>query len=108
MPTDLELTTGFDIYIEGSNDLATISGDDQLEQSVALDVRNVTKALIGGRLTGQNIGLLEERVERSLAADEQLSSVQTVNVTRYSQETQTVTMEVIVIDDEDFELEVSI
>lgn len=103
-PTDLAVTEDLDLYIDGSNDLATISGLGQLQQSVALDVLDVTREFVGGRLTGRNVGLLEERVQRSLERDEQLSQVKTVNVVEYDRSDESVTMEVLVIDDEDFEI----
>jgi hypothetical protein len=105
-PVDLLLTEELDIRLDASNDLATISGEQQLEQSVALDVLDETQNFVGGRLTGENIGLLEERMRESLSADEQVADVQTVNIIEYNQESGQITAEVLVIDDEDFNINI--
>jgi hypothetical protein len=105
-PVDLLLTEELDIRLDASNDLATISGKQQLEQSVALDVLDETQNFVGGRLTGENIGLLEERMRESLSADEQVADVQTVNIIEYNQESGQITAEVLVIDDEDFNINI--
>jgi hypothetical protein len=106
-PTDLALNEDMDIYLDGANDLATISGVDQLEQSVALDVRDVTLQFVGEPITGPAIGLLEERVQRALARDEQLSQVKNVVVQEYDRREDTIRIDILVIDDEDFTIEVS-
>lgn len=105
-PTDLALNDSLDIYLDGANDIATIGGVEQLEQSVAVDVLDVTRDFIGSEITGPEIGLLEERVQRSLNRDEQLSRVQTVSVREHDLQTNTIRMDVTVIDDEDFTIEV--
>jgi hypothetical protein len=105
-PVDLLLTEELDIRLDASNDLATISGEQQLEQSVALDVLDETQNFVGGRLTGENIGLLEERMRESLSEDEQIADVQTVNIIEYNQESGQITAEVLVIDDEDFNINI--
>lgn len=106
-PTDLDLNQDKDIHLDGSNDLAVTSGVEQLEQSVAIDVMDEIQEFIGGRVTGPNIGLLEERLRGALNDDPQLSEVRLVNVAEYDRRTDTITIEIIVVDDEDFTLEVS-
>lgn len=106
-PTDIALSEDLDIFLDGANDIATISGIDQLEQSVAVDVLDATREFIGGPVTGPSLGLLEERVEQSLRRDEQLSQVKTVNVVQYDEGNNSIEMDVFVIDDDDFTIEVS-
>lgn len=106
-PTDLLLTEDMDIRLDASNDLATISGQRQLEQSVVLDVFDVLQDFVGERLTGQAVGRLEERVMDALQRDEQLSEIQTVDLREYNKESGTVTMYITVVGDEDFSLELS-
>lgn len=106
-PTDILLTEDMDIRLDAANDLATISGIQQLEQSVALDVLDVLQQFVGNRLTGQNVGLLEEQVTSALQRDEQLSEVQTVNVRTYNEESGVVEAEVHVVGDDNFTLELS-
>lgn len=106
-PTDLELTADKDIHLDQANDLAVVSGVKQLEQSVAMDVLDVTQRFVGRALTGENVGLLEARVEESLAADEQVGDVQTVTVTEYDRRTNSITMDVVCTEDQDFTIQIS-
>jgi len=105
MTTDLLIDEELDIVIDTTNDLGTVSGIQQLEQSVAIDVLDVTRQFVGSRLTGSQVGLLEERVLRSLEDDEQVGEVLDVVVSQYDEAAQSVTMEIIVLEDENFEIE---
>ena len=105
MTTNLLIDEELDIVIDTTNDLGTVSGIQQLEQSVAIDVLDVTRQFVGSRLTGSQIGLLEERVLRSLEDDEQVGEVLDVVVSQYDEAAQSVTMEIIVLEDENFEIE---
>lgn len=105
-PTDLDLNSDKDIHLNGANDLALTSGVAQLEQSVAIDVMDVLDDFIGGRVTGTNIGLLEERVRQALNDDPQLDEVRSVEIVEYDRRTDEVMMEVLTIKDDDFTLEV--
>lgn len=106
-PTDLDLTSDRDIHLDGGNDLATTSGLSQLEQSVGIDVLDATQEFVGEPLTGQSLGLLEERLRQSLNQDEQLDGVTTVNVEEYDRRTGSVTFTVVVSQDEDFTITVT-
>ena len=106
-PTDIRLNENKDIYIDAAGDIATIGGFEQLQQSVALDALDVLIDFIGSGITGRNVGLLEERVTRALADDEQVGEVRTVNVTEYNQESGIVRVEVELVENEDFTLELS-
>lgn len=107
MVTDLRINDDLDVYLDGANDLATISGLEQLEQSTALDVLNQVQQFSGGRLTGTNVGLLEERVRRSLESDPQIDTVVDVSVTDYNRNTGAVALDVRVTDS-NFTIELNI
>lgn len=106
-PTDLDLDDSKDIHLNGANDLATVSGVDQLSQSVAIDVMDEIQDFIGGRVTGKNIGLLEERIRQGLNDDPQLSEVQAVNIEEYDRRDNSITMEIVTIENKDFTIEVT-
>jgi hypothetical protein len=106
-PTDLLLTEDKDIRLDATNDIATIGGRRQLEQSVALDVLDPLEEFIGGKLTGRNLGLLEERIRESLNADEQVEDVYSADVREYDRGSSTVIADIHVIDNDDFTLELS-
>lgn len=107
MTTDLLIGTDLDTEVDGANDLATVSGLQQLEQSVAIDVLSITRQFIGTKITGEQIGLLEERVRQSLADDEQLGTILDVIVREYDETTNEITMEVVVLENEDFDITIS-
>lgn len=106
-PTDLRLNESKDIYIDAAGDIATVGGFEQLQQSVALDALDALEDFIGDGITGRNVGLLEERVTRALTRDEQVGEVRTVNVTEYNQESNIVSVEVELVENDDFTLELS-
>jgi len=103
-PTDLDLDPDKDIHLDGANDLALVSGVDQLKQSVAIDVMDEIQDFIGGRVTGRNIGLLEERLRQAFNDDPQLDEVVSVNITQYDQRTNELTIEAKTIENEEFTL----
>ena len=105
MVTDLRLDENLDTFLDGANDLATISGIDQLEQSTALDVLNQAQQFSGGRLTGTNVGLLEERVRTSLESDPQIENVVNVSVAEYNTDTGAVQLDVVVTNNDNFTIE---
>jgi len=105
MTTDLLIDEQLDTVIDTTNDLGTVRGIQQLEQSVAIDVLDVTRQFVGSSLTGEQVGLLEERVLRSLEDDEQVGEVIDVVVSQYDEAAQSVTMEIIVLEDESFSIE---
>lgn len=106
-PTDLDLNEQRDVHLDGANDLALTSGIEQLQQSTAIDVFDELQAFVGGRLTGENLGLLEERVRQGLNDDPQLADIRNVTVEEYDRGAQTVTLAISVVGDDDFELELS-
>jgi hypothetical protein len=107
-PIDLHLNDDLDIHLDGGNDLATVSDRRQLEQSTALDVLNALREFVGNPVTGRTIGLLEERVRQALNADEQLSTVTNVSVEEYQPDSGRVTLAVSVVEDDDFELDLTV
>ncbi|AGF91206.1 hypothetical protein HAPG_00020 [Halorubrum phage GNf2] len=106
-PTDLRLNQDKDIAINGANDLALVSGVSQLEQSVALDVLDELEDFIGSRVTGTRVGRLEERIQTALSNDSQVQTVTNVSVEEFNRQTETVRIDVSLLRDDDFTLEVS-
>lgn len=106
-PTDLDLNGDKDIHLSGANDLALVSGVHQLEQSVAIDVMDELEAFVGGRVTGKNLGLLEERLRQALNDDPQLDEVRLVNVEEYDRGAQSITAEIITTQNDNFTIQVA-
>lgn len=105
-PTDFDLNEDKDTHLDGANDLALTSGVEQLQQSVGIDVMDELRDIVGGRLTGQNIGKLEERISRALNEDPQLASVRSVTLETYNRDTSTVEITAHVVQNDDFTLEI--
>lgn len=108
MVTDLRVNDDIDVYIDQANDLATISGIEQLEQSTGLDVLNQVRQFSGGKLTGESVGLLEERVRVSLQSDPQIDRIITVSVSEYNRETGDVALDVVATENDDFTIELTL
>lgn len=107
MVTDIRLDDGMDIEIDAGNDIGTVSGHEQLEQSLAIDVMDELQDIVGGRVSGQNIGVLEERMREALNEDPQVGDIAYVNVEEFDRRTATATAEVGVVEDENFTIEVT-
>jgi len=106
-PRDIAIGTDQDIFLDDTNDLALVSGDAQLEQSIAIDVLDVTEQFVGSAITAQSIGLLEQRIREALNDDPQVGTVRDVNVSEYDKRTRAITADVSLSEDEDFTIEVS-
>jgi len=106
-PTDLKLNEGKDIHLDTGNDLALVSGKQQLRQSIGIDVLDEISAFIGGRITGTNIGRLEERIRKGLDEDPQLAEVRNVTIEQFDRRDDTVEITAEVVGDDNFTLEVS-
>ena len=106
-PTDFDLNSDKDIHLDGANDIALVSGVSQLEQSVAIDVMDEIQEFIGGRVTGKNVGLLEERLRQGLNDDPQLDRVVSVNVVEYDRRDDSLSVDIVTIKNEDFTITVT-
>lgn len=105
---DIEVTEDKDVRVDSSNDLALVSGADNLEQSVALSVLDVTSELVGEGLRGEQLAILEQRVEQALRGDPHVGSIQRIRVERFDAESGTVTIEATVRDNDDFTVDLTV
>jgi hypothetical protein len=108
MVTDLDIEQDKDIHLDSANDLATVSGIAQVQQSVAFDVLDVTKEFVAGPVEGGTLGLLEERIRKSVNADEQTAEVLSVDITEYNREDNRVIVEVTTVEEPNFTLEIGV
>lgn len=103
--TDIAIDEHRDIYIDGANDLATISGKPNLEQSIALSTLDVTRRYIGRKVTAEDLGLLEERVREYLEQDPHIGSIVSVETETFNRDSGIVTMRVELTESESFTVE---
>lgn len=104
---DLDLNSDGDIHTDDGNDLALTSGLDNLEQSININAGNAVEDFIGGNVNGTKIAILEERLTNALDADPQVSSVQDVSLEQFDKQTNSLSLDVLVEENENFTLEVS-
>jgi 2-polyprenyl-6-methoxyphenol hydroxylase-like FAD-dependent oxidoreductase len=107
MVRDIGIDQNRDVYLDDGNDLGLVSGNAQLEQSVAIDVLDETRRFIGSTVTAQTIGLLEQRIGEGLADDPQVATIRDVSVEEFDKRDNSVTVSVSVAEDEDFTLTVN-
>lgn len=105
-PTDINLNSGFDVHVGPDGDLVTTSGVAQLEQSVAIDVADEVDDFVSSRITGENIGFLEQAIREGLNDDPQIEAVRSVTITEYDKSTDTISVDVFTVENEEFELEI--
>jgi len=106
-PEDLQLSEHRDIFLDGANDISTIGGVGQLEQSVMLDVGDEVMQLVGGNLDGPTVGKIEARVRQALNDDPQIASVQSVTLQRYDKTNNALYFSIMTRANNDFELAVN-
>jgi len=106
-PTDLGLNENKDIDTNDGNDIMTVSDINNLEQSIAISASDAVEEFIGGKITGVNIALLEQRLENNLDDNPKVGTVENVSVEEYDRRNKTITAEVEVKQNENFEMEVS-
>lgn len=105
--TDLRIA-GEDITLTEQGDLDLVNGFDNVVQSVALDVRDVTHFEIGNQLTELNIYNVKDAIKRSLHNDPQITTPITVEPTQINEQTNEVTFSVTTHDNENFSLDIVI
>lgn len=106
-PRDIAIDSGKDIFLNDANDLALVSGREQLQQSIAIDVLDVTRDFVGSSITAQSIGLLEQRILEALEDDPQVGVIRDVSIMEFDKRTNTVTVEVSLAENDDFTIEVT-
>lgn len=105
--TDLKINNE-DITLTEQGDLDLISGFDDVLQSVALDVRDVTHFEVGNQLTELNIYDMMDAIKRSLRNDPQITEPISVEPTQINEETNEITFTVTTHDNENFSLDIVI
>jgi len=104
---DLELGSDKEVRVDGSGDLAQTSGDETVQQSIAIHLSTLAQDLLGSQLTGTRIERFESRVEELDALDEQVSDVESVRVTLIDEAEQRIELEVVPLYDDSFTVEVT-
>ncbi|WP_226041164.1 hypothetical protein [Natrinema sp. DC36] len=104
--TDIRIDGNRDIEIGHSNDIAVVSGQANVEQSISIATSDSISKFVGSRITGTNISLLEKRVEDALEDDPQVGEVLDVTILEFDKRNDTIEIGVELVEDEDFTIEV--
>lgn len=106
-PTDIAINSHRDVYLDGSNDLALVSGKENLQQSVAIAIGDAVRQSIGSTIDGTTIGLVEERIYQALDADPQVGTIHTVTVREFDRQSNTVRLDVALAENDEFSITVN-
>jgi hypothetical protein len=105
--TDLDLDESFDIHLDSGNDLALTTGAEQIEQSVAIDVRDELQNFVGSKVTADNAAILSERVRQAINDDPQLVDTKRVSFDEYDKRTNTASFTIVTVTNDEYEIELS-
>lgn len=102
--TDLEVGRDREVFVGADGDLSTVSGQPQVEQSVALDASSALRTLIGEPLTGGTYERAQSALTDAFQRDTQIADVRRVEVKTVDRADGLVTVEVFVNYDESFDV----
>jgi hypothetical protein len=106
--TDLDLNEDFDIHLDSGGDLALTSGIAQIEQSVAIDVRDELQNFIGSNVTADDAAMLREKVRQAINDDPQLVDAQRVSFDTFDQRTNTASFTIVAVTNNEFTIDLPI
>jgi hypothetical protein len=92
---DAKLNQDREVFLNDQNDIATTSGDETVEQSVAIAVGNEIRGLIGGPITGTTLQQIQQRISEAIANDPQAVDPLRVEVTEVNKQDNSVAVRVI-------------
>lgn len=104
---DIKLDEDRTISVGGDGDLETTSGEDTVEQSVAIGVGGAIRSLIGEPLSAAVYEDVQSEIEDALRSDPQIDSVSRVDITEINKADGSVTVEVHSSLNESFELNIN-
>jgi len=79
-----------DAHLDDTNDLATVDGNDRVEQHVYLNVGDRLNQLLSGSLTGQTLTQAEAAVEDGLNDASDVGTIRGVSIEKYDKDASTV------------------
>lgn len=94
-----------DIRLNKTNDIALVDGIENVKQSVALDVRDITHFAIGSNINANTIYDVTAAIERSLAADPQITAPTTVELQSINKDANELQFDITTRDNEGFTLD---
>lgn len=104
---DLYLNSDREFEVGQDGDLRTVTGFDNVEQSLGIFAGNAVRDLIGQPIDGATLSKVESRLQDELERERYLDDIQRVDVTEINETTGTVSVDVFVSYDESLTFEVS-
>lgn len=102
--TDIRLTEDRDVAFDDTGDIAVVSGQDNVNQQIGMDVLDITHDTVGDALTATNIERLRSAIQTALDEDEQVDDVHGVSVKSIGDNDQSISFDVRVSPDTSFTL----
>ena len=104
---DIKIDESCDIEIDSANDISTISGFENLQQSVRISAKGAIDQFVGGKVSGSTVALLEERLKNALNNDPQVGEITNVTLLEYDKRDSSIEAEATVTENENFTIEVT-
>lgn len=105
---DLKVDKDRQVFVGDDGDLATVSGIDDVKQSLMLNAGDVLRPLVGEPLTDTTFADAEAEVLERLQRDPQVTGPNRVEITRVNTTTGEVFVEVFTTYNESFEIGVDV
>jgi hypothetical protein len=106
MTFDIEIDRDRDAVFDDTNDLKLVTGTDRAAQSIAISASDEVFDIVGGRVTGKNIGYLEEHIRRGLNEDNDVDEVVEVTIDTFDRNENRVEATAHVVGGDAFNVEV--
>lgn len=105
---DLSLNSDFSIHLDDKNGLATVSGRDAFEQSLAVMLTDfMYSSAIGGLDSKGIVSKLKLEASRVAKSHDRVTDIQRIDVQQSEEKPSTFEVEIVYLSDANFNLEVS-
>lgn len=100
---DLRINSDRDIEISDGGDLRlTVSREENIAQSVAISTSGIVRQLLGGTVNANLLERMVTIITQTLNNDPQISQVVAVNIVEINRANNSIRVQVILTDDDDF------
>lgn len=105
---DLQLNGQSDVFVDGTNDLATVDGPANVRQTIGIVTRNIVRPLVGQQISGNMLNRIESKIVDALSSHTKIESVQDISIEEINRETNTVVINSTVNFDENYTVNVDV
>lgn len=106
--TDLHLDGDRQVHVGGDNDLETVHGLENVEQSAGIDAGDAVRPLLGQSIDRSTLEKIESDLARALRQDPQLADVKRVEIEEVDRRNNTVVVRAFVGLNNEFTLNITV